>query len=155
MGSNSNVVGSIVLALTLGTGCLWSKGSGGPSTAGNASKVQIFNCTHVGDGIGVPSGHSYKIFASANGGTPSVVGEVNPQPGPWTSCHDAAHTAASITLDLSSPAGSWDVFTMRLGRGDEASCTSDAPSGAGVCPTGTQLFKTDVTAAVAVIDLTD
>jgi len=144
-----------LLLVTMGAGCKQGGGGLGEPGVNNARKVQLYNCTHVNTATEPPSGRSFNIFTRVDSGTWVARGGLNPQLGPWTDCHDAAHEAASMTLDILDPAGKWEIRAIKLPRGDELSCDSSAPDVPGACTHLTYFFQTDVSASTFKVDVTD
>ncbi|MBN8228747.1 hypothetical protein JYK02_14660 [Corallococcus macrosporus] len=140
------------------TGCFFpnSNGaSGSGSSANQARFVQMFNCTHVNDAFGPPSGRAFNVFTRVDNGAWVARGGLNPQPGEWTDCHDAAHEASSLTLDLADPPGKWEVLAILLPRSDEPSCDSSAPDVPNACRSFSNFFQTNVAADKHQLNLTD
>lgn len=147
------------LLLALGSGC----DGGGRSKPGMASKVQLFNCTHVNGPTGPPSGRAFNIYTRVDGG-PGWVGRggLNPQPGDWTDCHDAAHEAASLTLNLvaltlepGNSSGKWEIRAIKVPRSDEPVCDSSAPDVPNACGYLPYALRTDGSASTVKIDVSD
>jgi hypothetical protein len=155
MGKIATPLSVCALVLTLCYGC--GRVNSAPEF-GHASSVLIYNCTHPNDGpTAPPSGRSYNIFTRVDNGAwvPRTPGLLNPQPGAWTDCHDAAHTLGSrLELNLASPPGKWEIRSIDVRRGDEK-CDSSAPEVTNACLYETSVFQTDLSAPPATIDLTD
>ncbi|QSQ26540.1 hypothetical protein JY651_17100 [Pyxidicoccus parkwayensis] len=145
-------LGAAVLTLV---GC-FPRGTGpGGGNPGNARFVHMFNCTHVNGPTSPPSGRAFNVWTRVDGGDWIARGGLNPQPGDWTDCHDAAHEASSLKLDLADAPGKWEIWAIMVPRGDEPSCDSSAPNVANACGHLTRFFQTDVTAGTATVDFTD
>jgi len=149
------IVPGLVLQLTA-TGCwLGGKPPGSPVNPANAKSVQLFNCTHLNDPTQPPSGRSYNVFTRVDGGAWVARGGLNPQPGPWTDCHDDAHQVGSLKLDLATPPGKWEIRAIRLPRADEPQCDSSAPDVVNACSFLTYSYQTDLSASDVTIDVAD
>jgi hypothetical protein len=142
------VASGCALLLTLALGGLGC-GGGGPPEPGDARKVQLFNCTHVNDPYGPPSGHSFKICTKVDGGGWVERGDLNTKsPGDWTDCEkDATEGGSLLTLNLLDEAGKWEIRAIKLPKGEEQSCDSSCDAtGADACVALTYFFQSNVTA---------
>ena len=139
----------VTLAWSGGPGCF---GGGGGPEPGKARKVQLFNCTHVNDPYGPPSGHSFKICTRVNGGPPWInKGVLNPKsPGNWTECEkDANEGDSKMTLDLLEQPGKWEILAIKLPKaGVDSPCDDSCDaSGPTACTPHTYFYESDVTAS--------
>jgi hypothetical protein len=119
-----------VLALTLGAGCTPGAQTNLPDPPVGTRSVQFFNCTHVGDAYTPPTGQAFAIFARVDGGAWTAEGGANPQPGDWSDCHDAAHTAATVTVNLTGTS-TWEFTAIPVDV--NGACDSSDPLAANVC----------------------
>ena len=148
-------LGAVVFTLSgcFYTGTSGSSGEGG--TPGAARSVQLYNCTHVNDAFGPPSGRAFNVFTRVDGGDWVGRGGLNPQPGEWQDCHDASHEASSLTFDIADPPGKWEVRLILLPRSNEQACDSSYPDVPNACKYLTRYFQTHVAAGKVQVSLSD
>lgn len=142
---------------TVGVGCSRWPGGGGSDTA---RTVQLFNCTHVSGPTMPPSGRSFNIYTRVDNGAWVSRGSLDPQPGPWSDCHDASHTAASLTINLlevSLKSGQhWEIREIEVPRNIEPPCDSSAPDVQNACQARSTFFTASISGAYpAKVDLTE
>jgi hypothetical protein len=119
-------------------------GSGTVEDPWKTGWVQYFNCNRAD---GATFGRAYNVFTVAPGDVWVPRGGLNPQPGSWTDCHDEAHTGASLTVDLTNPAGLWKVYLVKLPTRGEPDCDSSIVEGENSCEYIVHYFQTDLTQA--------
>jgi hypothetical protein len=141
------------MMLALGVGCGPGKGPTGPGSSNTARYIDMYNCNHTGDATSPPKGHAYNVYTRVDGGAWTPQGGLNPQPGPWTDCHDAAHEGAKIHLDLASPAGQWEIRAIILPLSGEPDCDSSAPDVANACQFRTFSYHTDLSQGTVKLDV--
>lgn len=123
----------LTLALRSGPACegfQWPGTGGSPTPGGvpQARTVQFFNCNHMSGPTEPPSGRAYNVYSQVDGGAWVGRGGLNPQPGEWTDCHDAAHQGSSLTLDLfATQQGKWEFRLIKLPLSGEPDCDSSSP----------------------------
>jgi hypothetical protein len=120
----------ILLAVIIAAGCTPGAQTNLPQEPAGTRSVTFFNCTHVGDAYTPPSGQAFAIFARVDGGAWTAEGGSNPQPGDWADCHDAAHTGAAVTVNLTGT-GAWEFTAIPVDV--NGACDSSDPAAANVC----------------------
>ena len=153
---------ALLLALVLRSGpaCEWNPGTGGTPTPGpgdvpQARTIQFFNCNHMSGPTEPPSGRAYNVFSRVDDGAWVPRGGLNPQPGDWTDCHDAAHQGSSLTLDLFAiQPGKWEFRMIKLPLSGEADCDSSAPDVTNACSYLSYFYQTVDEAAPVIVDVT-
>jgi hypothetical protein len=122
----------LTLALRSGTGCYgwpsgWPTPTPGPGDVPQAWDVQFFNCNHNDPGTGLP-GRAYAVWARVDSGPWVSWGGLNPQPDPWTDCHDQPHQGASLYVQISVvQQGKWEFRLINLPLPGEPDCDSSNP----------------------------
>jgi hypothetical protein len=146
----------VVMTLLISVFALADCGPGAGPKPGYASKIKLYNCTHVSGPSEPPSGRAFNVYTRVDGGAWVLQGGLNPQPGDWSDCHDAAHEAGSmLTWGILDPAGKWEIRAIMLPRSDEPSCDSSAPDVRNACGFIMRVLQTDITAGLVTIDLSD
>jgi hypothetical protein len=129
----------LTLALRSGPACEGSPGPAGtpaPGAVPEAGTVQFFNCNHDNSANGLP-GRAYNVYSRVDDGAWVPRGGLNLQPGDWTDCHDVAHQAASLSVNMSTiQQGKWEFRMIKLPLPGEPDCDSyDPPDTPGGCST--------------------
>jgi hypothetical protein len=130
-----------------------------PGAVPEARTVQFFNCNHDSAGTGLPA-QAYNVYSKVDDGAWVPRGGLNPQPGDWTDCHDAAHQGGALPpftpLDLfATQQGKWEFRLIKLHREGEPDCDSSAPEVANACLYLSYFFQTVDEAAPVTIDVTE
>jgi hypothetical protein len=116
-----------------------------PEAVPQARSVQFFNCNKDNAGTGL-SARAYNVYSRVDDGAWVEQGELNPQPGDWTNCHDEPHTGASLNLEIVDQPGKWEFWVIKRPREGEQDCNSAGPPDQvqNLCDHLTYIFQTVV-----------